>query len=68
MALKKWRSMIEHLNDPEKIMDLRPHPPNFFSQAVGKPRNRPSCLSSMLFAKYDYFLVPSISNQTRYPP
>jgi hypothetical protein len=34
---EKWRSMLEHLSDPEKIMWTYSHIlPNFLNQAVGE--------------------------------
>jgi hypothetical protein len=36
-GLEKWRSMIEQLNDPEKIMNTYAHIlPNFLTMAVSK--------------------------------
>jgi homoserine O-succinyltransferase len=32
----KWQSMIEHLNDPDKILNTYQHVlPNFLNEAVG---------------------------------
>jgi hypothetical protein len=36
-GLEKWQSMIEHLNDPDKILFTYSHViPNFLNHAIGK--------------------------------